>query len=113
MYPYARRKGEAVEVPEYDFATHCRLPTTATAEPRHVIIVEVRGVRLLLLLLLLLLLNARSSEHSPPNNPSIQHQHRFAASSLATSILSHLIHYHRLSIHKQGILIFSYPALVK
>lgn len=28
-------------VPEYDFATHCRLPTTTAAEPRQVIIVEV------------------------------------------------------------------------
>ena len=34
------RGGRAVEVPMYDFATHSRLPTTETAEPRKVIIVD-------------------------------------------------------------------------
>ncbi|MBM4431226.1 MAG: uridine kinase [Chloroflexi bacterium] len=34
------RKGHAVQIPEYDFATYCRLPATRTVGPRPVVIVE-------------------------------------------------------------------------
>jgi uridine kinase len=34
------RQGRSVEVPEYDFATYCRLPTTRTAHPCPVVILE-------------------------------------------------------------------------
>lgn len=34
------RAGRAVEVPEYDFATHLRLPQTSTARPGKVIVVD-------------------------------------------------------------------------
>ncbi len=36
----ALRRGEAVEVPVYDFATHTRRPTTRSVEPAPVILVE-------------------------------------------------------------------------
>jgi len=34
------RQGHSVEVPQYDFATYCRLPKTRTVHPRPVVIVE-------------------------------------------------------------------------
>ncbi|MBC7232394.1 MAG: uridine kinase [Chloroflexi bacterium] len=34
------RAGRSVQVPEYDFATYCRLPQTRTVYPRPVVIVE-------------------------------------------------------------------------
>ncbi|MEM4723660.1 MAG: uridine kinase [Candidatus Hadarchaeum sp.] len=36
----ALRQGHSVEVPEYDFATYCRLPRTRTVHPCPVVIVE-------------------------------------------------------------------------
>ncbi|KAM3576122.1 hypothetical protein VYU27_001998 [Nannochloropsis oceanica] len=36
----ALKRGESVEVPEYCFATHARLASTTTVEPRRVILVE-------------------------------------------------------------------------
>ncbi|MGC8786082.1 MAG: uridine kinase [Anaerolineae bacterium] len=34
------RQGHSVQIPEYDFATYCRLPQTRTVHPRPVVIVE-------------------------------------------------------------------------